>query len=140
RVMGIDLNGARVALAVQSGADYACQNDDAIAQAEVFTNGYGFDAVLITAATSGNEPVELAGEIARDRAIISAVGAFGMNLPRKLYYEKELDFRLSRSYGPGRYDVEYEDKGHDYPYGFVRWTEQRNMQTVIQLVASGAIE
>lgn len=139
RVMGIDLNPARVELALACGADLACQNDDAIAQTESFTNGHGFDAVLVTAATSSNGPVELAGEIARDRAIISAVGAFGMNIPRKIYYEKELDFRLSRSYGPGRYDAEYEDKGHDYPYSYVRWTEQRNMETFIQLSASGAI-
>ena len=139
RVMGIDLNPARVELAMACGADFACQNEDAVAQSGTFTNGHGFDAVLVTAATPSNEPVELAGEIARDRAIISAVGAFGMNIPRKIYYEKELDFRLSRSYGPGRYDAEYEDKGHDYPYSYVRWTEQRNMETFIQLSSSGAI-
>lgn len=139
RVMGIDLAPERVKLALDSRADAACQNEEAIAQADTFTNGRGFDAVLITAATSSNEPVELAGEIARDRAIIVAVGAFGMNLPRKVYYEKELDFRLSRSYGPGRYDPEYEDKGQDYPYGYVRWTEQRNMEAFIQLVEAGAI-
>ena len=140
RVMGIDLDTDRVKLALESGADSACQNDDALANAEAFTNGRGFDAVLITAATSSNEPVELAGDIARDRAIIVAVGAFGMNLPRKVYYEKELDFRLSRSYGPGRYDTKYEDKGQDYPYGYVRWTEQRNMEAFIQLVAAGSIK
>jgi predicted dehydrogenase/threonine dehydrogenase-like Zn-dependent dehydrogenase len=139
RVMGVDLDSQRVNVAIQNGADNACQNELAIAQANAFTNGYGFDAVLITAATSSNEPAELAGAIARDRAIISAVGAFGMNLPRKVYYEKELDFRLSRSYGPGRYDSEYEDKGHDYPYGYVRWTEQRNMETFIQLAAAGTL-
>lgn len=139
RVMGIDLDIERVKLAIESGADSACKNDAAVAQAATFTNGRGFDAVLITAATSSNEPVELAGEIARDRAIIVAVGAFGMDLPRKVYYEKELDFRLSRSYGPGRYDSEYEDKGQDYPYSYVRWTEQRNMEAFIQLVEAGAI-
>lgn len=140
RVMGIDLNTERINLARQSGAEYVCHNDDAIAQTEVFTNGYGFDAVIVTAATSSNGPIELAGKIARDRAIISAVGAFGMDIPRKVYYEKELDLRLSRSYGPGRYDAEYEDKGHDYPYGYVRWTEQRNMEAFIQLVAAGSIQ
>ena len=139
RVMGIDLNPTRVALSRTCGADYACHTNDAIAQSEIFTNGYGFDAVIITAATSSSGPAELAGEIACDRAVISAVGAFGMNLPRKVYYEKELDFRLSRSYGPGRYDTSYEDKGNDYPYGYVRWTEQRNMEAFIQLVASDAI-
>lgn len=139
RVMGIDLDVERVKLAIDCGADSTCRNDMAVAQAATFTNGRGFDAVIITAATSSNEPVELAGEIARDRAIIVAVGAFGMNLPRKVFYEKELDFRLSRSYGPGRYDAEYEDKGQDYPYGYVRWTEQRNMEAFIQLVEAGAI-
>src|SRR5690606_18482309 len=84
RVMGIDLDTRRVKLAIESGADFACTNDEAIAQAATFTNERGFDAVLITAATSSNEPVELAGEISRDRAIIVAVGAFGMNLPRKV--------------------------------------------------------
>lgn len=139
RVMGIDLDDSRVQLAIQCGADFACRNDVAIAQSETFTNGYGFDSVILTAATVSNGPTELAGDIARDRAIISAVGAFGMNIPRKVYYEKELDFRLSRSYGPGRYDPAYEDKGQDYPIGYVRWTEQRNMETFIQLSASGSI-
>ena len=139
RVMGIDLDTTRVELARLNGADVAYENDVAIEQTSNFTGGYGFDAVIITAATASNEPVELAGEIARDRAIISAVGAFGMNIPRKVYYEKELDFRLSRSYGPGRYDPEYESKGHDYPYGYVRWTEQRNMETFIQLAAAGQL-
>ena len=140
RVMGIDLDASRVQLAMDGGADYACHNDDAIAHAVSFTNGRGFDAVIITAATSSNGPVELAGEIARDRAIISAVGVFRMDLPRKVYYEKELDFRLSRSYGPGRYDAEYEDKGHDYPYAYVRWTEQRNMDAFVNMLASGSIK
>lgn len=139
RVMGVDLAPERIRLALESGADCACQNSEAIAQGNTFTRGYGFDAVLITAATSSNEPVELAGEMARDRGIIVAVGAFGMNLPRKVFYEKELDFRLSRSYGPGRYDPQYEDKGQDYPYGYVRWTEQRNMGAFVQLVAAGKV-
>ncbi|MFP4323994.1 MAG: bi-domain-containing oxidoreductase, partial [Anaerolineales bacterium] len=139
RVIGIDLDASKVALAQECGADVACQNDDAMAQTDRFTRGHGVDAVIITAATSSNGPIELAGNIARDRAIISAVGAFGMNIPRKVYYEKELDFRLSRSYGPGRYDSEYEDKGHDYPYSYVRWTEQRNMEAFIDLVAAGSI-
>ncbi|MCQ3931000.1 MAG: oxidoreductase [Chloroflexi bacterium] len=138
-VMGIDVDPTRVNLALQCGADSACLNGDAMARAISFTRGRGFDTVLITAATSSNELVEIAGTIARDRAIIVAVGVISMKLPRKMYYEKELDFRLSRSYGPGRYDSEYEEKGHDYPYSYVRWTQQRNMEAVIQLAASGAI-
>jgi predicted dehydrogenase/threonine dehydrogenase-like Zn-dependent dehydrogenase len=139
RVMGVDLDEARVKLALDSGADAACLNEMAIGNGSYFSNGRGFDAVLITAASASNGPVELAGQLARDRAIVVAVGAVGMNLPRKVYYEKELDFRLSRSYGPGRYDAEYEDKGQDYPYPYVRWTEQRNLEAFLQLVSAGAI-
>ena len=131
---GIDLNGQRVALASEMGADLTCTNDSAVVNAQAFTSGHGFDAVLITADTASNGPVELAGEIARNRGVIVAVGAVGMNIPRKIFYEKELDFRLSRSYGPGRYDPEYEEKGHDYPYEYVRWTEQRNIEAFVELL------
>ena len=95
--------------------------------------------ILITADTKSDEPVALAGRIARDRAIVVAVGAVGLSIPRKVYYEKELDLRLSRSYGPGRYDAEYEEKGRDYPYAYVRWTEQRNMEAFLNLVAVGTV-
>jgi predicted dehydrogenase/threonine dehydrogenase-like Zn-dependent dehydrogenase len=138
-VFGVDLNPTRVALALQSGADAACQNDQALAVGQAFTHGRGFDAVLITADTKSNGPVALAGHLARDRAIVVAVGAVGMGLPRKIYYEKELDFRLSRSYGPGRYDPDYEDKGIDYPYGYVRFTQQRNLESFLDLVACRAV-
>ena len=97
------------------------------------------DSVLITAETPSSEPVNLAAELARDRAIIVAVGTVGMELQRKLYYEKELDFRISRSYGPGRYDGAYEQKGRDYPIGHVRWTETRNMAAFLQLIADGKL-
>lgn len=140
QVLGIDLNPQRVALALQSGADEVCTNQEALAYAQAFTLGRGFDAILITADTESNGPVELAGELARNRAIVVAVGAVGMDIPRKIYYEKELDFRLSRSYGPGRYDPEYEEKGQDYPYGYVRWTEQRNMEAFVQLLAEGKVK
>lgn len=139
QVLGIDISPARVELARQMGAADACINQEALAQTRALTGERGFDAVIITAGTKSNDPVELAGDMARDRAVIVAVGAFGMNLPRKPYYEKELDFRLSRSYGPGRYDPEYEEKGHDYPYGYVRWTEQRNLEAFLQLVAAGSV-
>ncbi|MGA8541251.1 MAG: Gfo/Idh/MocA family oxidoreductase, partial [Terriglobales bacterium] len=103
------------------------------------TGGVGVDSVLITAETPSSEPVNLAAELARDRAIVVAVGTVGMELQRKLYYEKELDFRISRSYGPGRYDVAYEQKGRDYPVGHVRWTETRNLEAFLQFVADGKL-
>ncbi len=93
----------------------------------------------MTAETASSEPVNLAAELARDRAIVVAVGTIGMDLQRKLYYEKELDFRISRSYGPGRYDTAYEQKGRDYPIGHVRWTETRNMEAFLQFVADGKL-
>lgn len=139
RVFGIDLNPQRVDLARSLGADSALTNATARADGDSFTGGWGFDAVLITADTKSNDPVVLAGDLARDRAIIVAVGAVGMDIPRKVYYEKELDFRLSRSYGPGRYDTDYEEKGQDYPYGYVRWTEQRNIEAFLQLVAEAKV-
>ena len=146
RVLGLDLNQSRSEMARQLGAELAFVGGRSAASrrevsqaAQAFTEGHGFDAVLITAATSSNEPVELAGQIARDRGRIVAVGTVGTVIPRQLYYEKELDFRISRSYGPGRYDAEYEEKGHDYPVGYVRWTENRNMQAFVQLLADGKV-
>lgn len=139
-VFGVDIDPQRVQLALESGADAASGTDTALSDGQTFTLSRGFDAILITADTKSNDPVVLAGELARDRAIVVAVGAVGLEIPRKVYYEKELDLRLSRSYGPGRYDSEYEDKGHDYPYGYVRWTEQRNMEAFVQLLSSGAID
>ena len=100
------------------------------------SGGNGADIVLITAETASSDPVNLASEVARDRGIVVAVGTVGMDIQRKLYYEKELDFRVSRSYGPGRYDSAYEQKGRDYPIGYVRWTETRNMEAFIQLLAT----
>jgi predicted dehydrogenase len=97
------------------------------------------DAVLITAQTSSSDLVNFAAELARDRGVIVAVGAVGMDIQRKLFYEKELDFRVSRSYGPGRYDSAYEQKGIDYPVGYVRWTETRNMEAFLQLLAERKI-
>lgn len=107
---------------------------------ESLTSGYGADSVLITASADSNDPVEFAGEIARDRATVVAVGLVGLDVPRNLYYEKELELKLSRSYGPGRYDTEYEEKGVDYPIGYVRWTEQRNMKAFLKLLADDKIE
>ncbi|MCA1647353.1 MAG: Gfo/Idh/MocA family oxidoreductase, partial [Chloroflexi bacterium] len=106
---------------------------------KAFTLGRGADAILITAATSSSDPVHLAPTLARDRAVVVAVGMIGMDLPRNAYYEKELQMRLSRSYGPGRYDPTYEEDGVDYPIGYVRWTEQRNMEAFLDLVAAGTV-
>jgi predicted dehydrogenase/threonine dehydrogenase-like Zn-dependent dehydrogenase len=141
RVFGMDLLRQRADLAIESGAD-AVSVDARDFRDLCFqqTNGAGVDAVLITAETPSSEPVNLAAELARDRAIVVAVGTVGMELQRKRYYEKELDFRISRSYGPGRYDVAYEQKGRDYPIGHVRWTETRNMEAFLQFVAEGKLD
>ena len=138
QVFGVDLDPARVALAEQLGviAVLRSQAEDA---ALAFTHGRGLDAILICADTPSADPVELAGVIARDRAHIVAVGAVGLTLPRKIYYEKELSFINSRSYGPGRYDPAYEEKGHDYPAGYVRWTEGRNLEAFVDLLASHSL-
>lgn len=140
RVFGMDLLQQRADLARESGAEAVC------IEAREFrdrcfekTGGVGVDSVLITAETPSSEPVNLAAELARDRAIVVAVGTVGMELHRKLYYEKELDFRISRSYGPGRYDVAYELKGRDYPIGHVRWTETRNLAAFLQFIADGKL-
>lgn len=140
RVIGIDLDPAKVSLARDLGADLAVlRSEDVAGAVAAFTEGIGVDAVVITAATESNDPIELAGEISRDRGTVSVVGAVKMDVPRRVYYEKELQLRLSRSYGPGRYDPSYEEGGHDYPIGYVRWTERRNMQEFLRLVATGQV-
>lgn len=140
RVIAIDLDPAKCAQARDLGADATILRSEEVEDAvSRFTEGYGADSVIITAAAETNDPIELAGLIARDRAIVSMVGAVGMDIPRKIYYEKELQLRLSRSYGPGRYDPTYEEGGVDYPIGYVRWTERRNMQEFLRLVAAGSI-
>ncbi|MCJ7696229.1 MAG: bi-domain-containing oxidoreductase [Anaerolineaceae bacterium] len=137
-VLGIDLDPNRIELARQMGAT-AVLRKNAEEAAQSFSRGQGMDAILICADTKSDDPVTLAGEIARDKAKVVAVGAVGLNIPRKLYYEKELDFVVSRSYGPGRYDKGYEENGIDYPIGYVRWTEARNMQAFLDLLASKKI-
>jgi len=138
KVLGIDLNAGRVELAEELGADCAVLRND-VAKGTSFTKGVGVDAVIITAATSSSDPIELAGEISRDKGRVVVVGAVGMEIQRRSYYEKELDLRLSRSYGPGRYDLVYEEKGIDYPIGYVRWTERRNMEEFLYLVSQGKV-
>ena len=140
-VLGMDIDGSRADLARQLGADGAANSAVAFRDLCVETSrGAGVDCVLITAETSSSDPVNLAGAIARDRAVVVAVGTVGMDIERKAYYEKELDFRISRSYGPGRYDAAYEQKGRDYPIGYVRWTETRNMEAFVQFLAEKKVD
>jgi polar amino acid transport system substrate-binding protein len=131
-VLGVDINEVACELARKCGCDAVAVNDIERVAARL-TNDFGVDAVIITASTQSNEPLALAGRIVRERGRVVLVGMVGMEIPRDLYYRKELDFRLSRSYGPGRYDPLYEEKGIDYPIGYVRWTEQRNMEAFLQL-------
>jgi len=136
RVFGIDLDEGKIELAKRLGADGGCApGEDAKQRVIEWSRGRGADAVLITAGTSSNEPVELAGEISRAKGRVIVVGAVGLNIPRKPYFDRELTFRISMSYGPGRYDPEYEERGRDYPFGYVRWTEGRNLEAFLDLVA-----
>lgn len=139
KVLGIDIDPRRIALASSLGLQ-AVRRDQAVDAAQAFTANRGFDVILICADTSSNDPVELAGTIARDRARVVATGAVGLTFPRKVYYEKEISFINSRSYGPGRYDSSYEENGNDYPIGYVRWTEGRNFQAVVDLMANGKLK
>lgn len=140
RVLGMDIEPARSDLAKQMGADAVVSSASAFRDlCSGISHGTGVDSVFITAETSSSDPVNLAGAVARDRAIVVAVGTVGMDIERKAFYEKELDFRISRSYGPGRYDSAYEQKGRDYPIGYVRWTETRNMEAFVQLLAERKI-
>lgn len=141
QVLGIDLDERKVELGLKLGMDYGVvsSKEDAVAAVERFTRGRGADHTLITAATKSNAPIELAGELTRRKGQVVAVGAVGMDIPRDSYYKKELELKISMSYGPGRYDPTYEEGGIDYPYDYVRWTEQRNMEAVLQLMANGRL-
>jgi predicted dehydrogenase/threonine dehydrogenase-like Zn-dependent dehydrogenase len=140
RVFGVDLDPSKVELARTLGADNGCVSGGATLPTIMdWSRGRGADAVLITAATSSDQPVELAGEISRLKGRVVAVGLVGMNVPRKIYYERELTLKVSMSYGPGRYDPEYEERGHDYPFAYVRWTEGRNIEAFLDLVAAGSL-
>jgi predicted dehydrogenase/threonine dehydrogenase-like Zn-dependent dehydrogenase len=137
-VFGIDLSESFVKIANEHSADKALLRNDPnlINACNNFTNGHGFDAVILTAATSSNDPIELAGDISMKKGKVIVVGVVQMNIPRDPnYYRKEIDIKMSCSYGPGRYDVNYEENGVDYPYSYVRWTEQRNMESFLDLIA-----
>lgn len=142
RVLGIDFDSKKCALARQFGAetvDLSC-GEDPLAVADTFSRGRGVDGVLITASTKSNEPVHQAATMCRKRGRIVLVGVTGLELSRADFYEKELSFQVSCSYGPGRYDPAYEEQGHDYPIGFVRWTEQRNFEAVLDMLADGRLD
>lgn len=143
RVIGGDVLASRIDLARQLGMDDGVViggGADLAAVARNLTGGHGADAALITAATPSSAPSLLAMECCRERGRVVMVGDVGMNLRRDAMYRKELDLVISRSYGPGRYDQRYEEKGYDYPYGHVRWTENRNMQSFLQQIAAGAVQ
>jgi predicted dehydrogenase/threonine dehydrogenase-like Zn-dependent dehydrogenase len=139
KVFGIDVDPDRVAFAHQLGFA-AVARDEAESAALGFTKGMGFDVVQICADTTEDDTVILAGEITRDRGRVISTGVVGIGLPRKTYFEKELSFIVSRSYGPGRYDKNYEEEGVDYPIGYVRWTEQRNLSAFLEILATEAFD
>ena len=138
-VLACDLDSSKTQLAQNLGADAVSPLTSLRENTGAFSMGQGVDAVIITASTKDNGPVELAGNIARKKGRVVIVGAVGMNLPRDAYYRKELELRLSTSYGPGRYDPSYEEHGIDYPFGYVRWTENRNMQAFLELIKQGKV-
>jgi predicted dehydrogenase len=142
RVMGVDYDPQRLEMARKFGAHAVdpSANADLVLQAMDFSRGRGVDAVIITASTESSEPVSQAAKMCRKRGRIVLVGVTGLKLSRQDFYEKEITFQVSCSYGPGRYDASYEQKGQDYPVGFVRWTEQRNFEAVLDLMASNALD
>lgn len=141
RVLAIDFDQSKLELAKQFGAEVCNpgRGEDPVATGVAFSRGLGIDGVIITASTKVSDPVTQAARMSRKRGRIILVGVTGLELNRADFYEKELSFQVSCSYGPGRYDAEYEDKGHDYPLGFVRWTEQRNFVAVLDMLAAGTL-
>ncbi len=141
RVLAIDFDETKLALARQFGAE-TCnpgQGEDPVAAGMAFSRGQGVDGVIITASTKSSDPVTQAARMSRKRGRIVLVGVTGLELNRADFYTKELSFQVSCSYGPGRYDPAYEEQGQDYPLGFVRWTEQRNFEAILDMMASGQI-
>jgi predicted dehydrogenase/threonine dehydrogenase-like Zn-dependent dehydrogenase len=137
RVYGIDVDPKKIALSLELGADNASNYENIVEKVHAFSS-FGADKVIITAATSSNGPIETAGDLVRNKGRVVAVGAVGLAIPRDKYYEKEAEFVVSKSYGPGRYDRNYEEKGIDYPIN-VRWTEKRNMESFLELLSQGKI-
>ena len=138
RVLAFDPNPARVTMARDLGADVAV-GDGLAAATAAFTAGHGADAVIVTASTKSSDPLNQAAEISRMKGRVVVVGMVGMTIDRDPFYKRELDLRFAMSYGPGRYDPAYEQEGRDYPFAFVRWTEQRNLEAFLELVAAGRV-
>ena len=138
--MGVDVDTARCDLARALGAELAGNPWRHRRCGEAWTRELGADLVLVAAATAGSEPAVLAADLSRDKGRIVAVGATGLDLPRRTLYQKEVSVVVSRSYGPGRYDPEYEERGRDYPLPYVRWTERENMRAFLDLVADGSVD
>jgi threonine dehydrogenase-like Zn-dependent dehydrogenase len=141
RVLGIDLDPVRVKQALAVGAAWgAAPGEDHTAWVNAETAGYGADLAMICAASESSAPIQLAADLCRLKGRVICVGATAMDLDRRSFFEKELDLRMSMSYGPGRYDRRYEELGLDYPISYVRWTENRNLQAFLSLAASGAVD
>ncbi len=142
RVLAIDFDAAKLALAKQFGADVCnpLAGEDAVAAGLAFSRGRGVDGVIIAASSASNDPVTQAARMCRKRGRIVLIGVTGLTLNRADFYQKELSFQVSCSYGPGRYDPSYEERGNDYPLGFVRWTEQRNFEAVLDMLADGRLD
>ncbi len=142
RVLGIDFDSKKCELAQKFGAETVdlSKGEDTITAAQGFSRGRGVDGVLITAATQSDEVMHQSAEMCRKRGRIVLVGVVGLNLRRDDFFKKEITFQVSASYGPGRYDSFYEDKGNDYPVGFVRWTERRNFEAVLDMMSSGVLD
>jgi predicted dehydrogenase/threonine dehydrogenase-like Zn-dependent dehydrogenase len=142
RVLGIDTDPSRIAMARKFGAQTVdlSKGEDPVSAAAAFSRGRGVDGVLLTLSSPSSAPVSQAAKMCRKRGRVVLVGVTGLELNRADFYEKELSFQVSCSYGPGRYDPEFEEKGQDYPFGFVRWTEQRNFEAVLDMMASGALD
>ena len=142
QVLGIDFDSSKCALARTFGAQTVdlSKGEDPVVASVRFSHGRGVDGVLITASTKSSEPVLQAADMCRKRGRIVLVGVTGLELSRTIFYEKELSFQVSCSYGPGRYDPVYEDKAQDYPFAYVRWTEQRNFEAILDLMAAGKID
>src|SRR5262249_21642668 len=134
RVIGVDIDPSKIERARAAGFDALAAGPDASSAIVEMTGGSGADRVLLCAATKSNAPIEAIPEFTRQKGVLVVIGDVSMNVPRRAYYDKEIDIRISRSYGPGRYDPTYEEGGLDYPIAYVRWTENRNMSAFIDLI------
>ncbi len=142
KVYGIDLDKRKIELAISNGMNNGCLASEINIEKKImdFSNDIGVDATIITTATNSDEPLKLAGKATRKRGRVILIGTSGMEIPREEYYNKELEFIISCSYGPGRYDRNYEENGIDYPVGYVRWTERRNMESFLELISEKKID